>query len=168
MSCNRKYLNLQWTTINQIIKIIVWFIASKRFGCLKKKKCLQFYISFSYYLNPIMIPFISQDCSETFWQKRNFCSRIAISNCCSKSFSVKVKASFISNAKESFYHIQFLYTLLVSSWKQFYLSHKCLSNMEILRLLNFKVHGQILKFYKFTYSNLFLDFTFYLTHEKYN
>lgn len=134
----------------------------------EKKKCLQFYISFSYNLNPIMIPFISQDCSETFWQKRNFCSRIAISNCCSKSFSVKVKASFISNAKESFYHIQFLYTLLVNSWKQFYLSHKCLSNMEILRLLNFKVHGQILKFYKFTYSNLFLDFTFYLTHEKYN
>lgn len=37
MSCNRKYLNLQWTTINQIIKIIVWFIASKLFGCLKKK-----------------------------------------------------------------------------------------------------------------------------------
>lgn len=76
----------------------------------EKKKCLQFYISFSYNLNPIMIPFISQDCSETFWQKWNFCSRIAISNCCSKSFSVKVKASFISNAKESFYHIQFLYT----------------------------------------------------------
>lgn len=76
MSCNRKYLNLQWTTINQIIKIIVWFIESKRFGCLKKKKCLQFYISFSYYLNPIMIPFISQDCSETFWQKWNFVAEL--------------------------------------------------------------------------------------------
>lgn len=42
----------------------------------EKKKCLQFYISFSYYLNPIMIPFISQDCSETFWQKWNFVAEL--------------------------------------------------------------------------------------------
>lgn len=42
----------------------------------EKKKCLQFYISFSYNLNPIMIPFISQDCSETFWQKWNFVAEL--------------------------------------------------------------------------------------------
>lgn len=68
----------------------------------EKKKCLQFYISFSYYLNPIMIPFISQDCSETFWQKWNFCSRIAISNCCSKSFRLRSRRVSFQMPKKVF------------------------------------------------------------------
>lgn len=124
----------------------------------EKKKFPQFYISLSYYLHPIIIPFISQDCSgrsETFVAELQY--QISVLN-----LSVlRVKASFISNAKEIFYFIQFLYTLLVNFWKQFHLSHKCKSNMEILWSFNFKVHGQNFKFYKSIYTNLFLDIFFF-------